>query len=213
MALIDMYEILHNYTVGATNYLNVYQVERANAGELAGTINVGFLDQVLPIVRLFQDTAVDNKNTVIRNLGDSLDFGEFNLSPAPGLRTGVETADFLAGGVKFPRLRSDMKSGFKRYGPLNEGDTDGNNLVPATVTLLNNIGAACVADWTDPGDSHVICRFVIIKRICTITPPVGEPCPQYRLPETDGELLFYTPSQGVALSTVRSQVSRRVRAS
>jgi len=213
MAIGDLFEVLHKHSIGQTQLLNVYQVERANSGENAATVSDGFQNDILPVLRLFQDNQVVNDSLEIRNLGDALDFGSFSLGSAPGLRAGTETSDFMAGSVKFPRLRSDMKAGFKRYGPINEGDMDGNDLVAATITLLNNIGAALVADWTSSIDSHVICNFIIIKRVCDVVVPEGTPCPQYRLPKPPEVPVFYTPTQGLALATVRSQVSRRIRAS
>lgn len=213
MALIDMYEVLHKHHIGTTQLLNVYQALRANSGETAGSVSDAFQNDILPVIRLFQDSQVINDSLEIRNLDDPTDFGSFSLSAALGLRGGIETSDFLAGSVKFPRLRSDMKAGFKRYGPINEADMDGNDMLAATVTLLSNIGAALVADWKSSIDAHVVANFVIIKRICDTTPPPGDPCPQYRLPETDLELVFYQPAQGIGMTTVRSQVSRRIRAS
>jgi len=213
MALADMFEILHKHHIGSTNLLNVYHCLRANPGEQAADISNGFQFSVMPSLRLFQDTQVVNDSLEIRNLDDPLDFGSFILVADPGLRVGTETSDFLAGQVKFPRLRSDMKAGFKRYGPINEADMSGNDLVAGTITLLDNIGAALVGNWLSAIDAHQIANFVIIKRVCTTTPAPGDPCPQYRLPETDGELVFYQPAQGVGMSTVRSQVSRRTRAS
>lgn len=212
MAIIDIYNILHKHHIGTTQLLNVYQVERANSGEVAGGISDGFQNSILPTLRLFQDNQVINDSLEILNLGTPTDFGSFSLSAAAGLRAGVETSDFLAGQVKFPRLRSDMKAGFKRYGPINETDMNGNQLAAATVTLLDNIGAAIVGNWLSSIDSHIICNFIIVKRVCTTSPPEGTPCPQYRLPETDGELVFYQPTQGSGMSSVRSQVSRRTRA-
>lgn len=210
--LVDMYEVLHKHHIGQTQLLNVYHCERANSGELAGSISDAFQNSVLPTIRLFQDTAVVNDSLEIRNLDEATDFGSFSLTAALGLRAGTETSDFLAGQVKFPRLRSDMKAGFKRYGPINEADMTGNDLVVGTVTLLSNIGDALVDDWLATSDSHIVCNFVIIKRVCDVVVPEGDPCPQYRLPKTDEELTFYTPLQGIGMGTVRSQVSRRTRA-
>lgn len=213
MALIDMYEILHKHHIGTTQLLNVYHCVRANSGEVAGSISDGWQNTLITIIRTFQDTAVVNDSIEVRNLGDPTDFGSFSLTGALGLRIGLETSDFLCGQVKFPRLRSDMKAGFKRYGPINENDMTGNTLLAGTVTLLDNIGTAIVGDWLSSIDSHIIANFVIIKRICDTTPPPGDPCPQYRLPVIDAELVFYQPQQGIGMDTVRSQVSRRIRAS
>jgi len=213
MALNDMYNILHKHTIAGTTLLNVYQVERANAGETAGAISDAFQNSILPTLRLWQHTSIVNNELVILNLGDALDFGSFPLSSAAGLKAGSVASDFNAGSVKFNRLRSDMKNGFKRFAGVTEGEIAVNDLTAPAVILLDNIGTVMVANWLASADSHIVCNFVIIKRVCTTTPAEGDPCPQYRLPIIGDPLIFYTPTSGVGLASVRSQVSRRVRAS
>lgn len=205
-----MYDIVHDMTLRGQNVLNAYQVERANAGEGAGSISDAFQNSILPIVRLWQNDNVVNNEIRIRNLGDPLDFGTFTLAAAAGLRVGATSPSFVSGGIKFNRLRSDMKSGFKRFAGAEEGDYVEGVLSAAALVLLTNMGNAIIGNWLSSIDSHIVCNYVIIKRICTTTPPPGDPCPSYRLPTPTDTLTFYTPSSFVNSTNIRSQVSRRV---
>jgi len=204
-----MYNIVHDMTNQSQNVLNVYQVERANAGETAGSISDGFQTSILPILRLFQTVGVVNNELRIFNLGDPLDFGTFTLSAAAGLRAIAQSPSFQAGEIKFPSINRDVRHGFKRFCGVSEDDVTAGVLVAAAITLLDNIGDAMIGNWLSSVDSHIICNFVIVKRICTTVPPPGSPCPSYRLPEIGDTLTFYTPTNRITLTTARSQVSRR----
>ncbi len=209
MALTDLYNVVHDMTYLGQKMLNVYQCERANAGETAQTVNDAFQNSVLPSIRAFQNNGVVHNELRIFNLGVSTDFGTFTLGAATGQRAGTKFNAFVVGEVKFPSLNRAVRTGFKRYGGLVEADDTDGVLTGAVLTLLDTIGSALIGQWQASSDSHHVANFVIIKRVCATTPPVGDPCPQYRLPETGDPLVLYQPNSRIAITTLRSQVSRR----
>lgn len=213
MALNDMYNIVHDMTNLGQSTLNVYQVERTSAVESAGSISDGFQNSILPVLRAFQSSSVINNELRIFNLGESTDFGTFSIGAAAGFRVGADPPAFTAAELKFPSLDRAVRTGFKRYAGLLEADDTDGVLGGTVLALLNTLGTAIIAPWLSSIDSHAICNFVIIKRVCDVVPPPGEPCPQYRLPETGDPLVFYQPNSRIALTSTRSQVSRRPRAS
>lgn len=210
MAIVDMYQIVHDMTYLGQTVLSVYHAERANAGETAGSISDGFQNSILPIIRLLQNDAVTNNELRIFNLGSPTDFGAFTLSGSAGVRTGANSASFLAASQRFNTLNRLVRSGQKRYAGLLETDYFDGVLGGSTVTLVDDIGDVLVADWLSSIDSHVICSYAILKRVCETTDPVTGKCLEYRLPETDGELVFYIPQSFLTNPEVSSQVSRKV---
>ena len=210
MAIVDMYNIVHDMTLLNKPMLNVYQVERANSGETAGAVSDAFQNDILPAIRLFQTNDVVNNELRIFNMGDPLDFGSFTLSASLGFRTGLVSPRFVSAGIRFPSTNRDVRSGFKRFAGAEESDYTDGVIIGATITLLNNIADAMLANWTASADSHTVCNFVIVKRVCKTLEPVTEKCLQYRLPETDGELVFYTPTSRITQSDITSQVSRKL---
>lgn len=208
-----MYELKHRMTQFGENILNIYQAERANSGEDAQTVADSYANDILPVIRLLQPDSVANIDLDVKNLDNPTDFHVQSLSSAAGLRSGLELASFNAAEIRFPRLRTDMRNGFKRFVGLLETDVANQDIQAPALALIQDIADAIVADWTSSIDSHVVAHYVIIKRVCTVIVPEGDPCPSYRLPETDGELVFYQPIEGAALTSTRTQVSRRVSAS
>lgn len=209
MAIGDMYEVVHDMSLFGRNVLNVFHVERANGGELAGSISDAFQNSILPTLRLYQTTTVVNNELRIFNLGTSTDFGTFTLSAAAGLRAAPSSPSFVAPGMRFPSSDRDIRSGFKRYAGGSESDYADGVLNAAALVLLTDIGDDLTADWLASSDSHIVCNYAIIKRICKTTDPVTGKCLVYRLPETDGELKFYKPSSFINQADVSSQVSRK----
>lgn len=210
MALTDLFNIVHDMSLFGQNVLNVYQVERANAGEQSANIADAFQFSILPDVRAAQSASVIHNELRIFNLGTSTDFGTFTLGAAVGLRAGTRLQSFSSGGIKFPSRDRALRSGFKRYCGMLETDDVDNALSAAYIALLDTLGGVIVGNWLASADSHHVCNYIIVKRVCIITPPVGDPCPQYRLPETGDPLVTSTPNQSITQLNTRSQVSRRV---
>lgn len=213
MAITDLYNIVHDMTLQGQNVLNVYQAERTSGIEAAATISDGFQTSVLPSIRALQHASVVNNELRIFNLGTSTDFGTFTLGGAVGLRAGAPSPSFLAGELRFPSRDRAIRNGYKRYRGIIEEDYTAGLLLAPAIALLDAIGAALIGDWLSSIDSHAVGNFIIVKRVCDTTPPEGEPCPAYRLPEPPEVPQFYTPNMVSTVLSARSQVSSRVAAS
>lgn len=210
MALVDMFQVVHRMTQFGKRINNIYHVERANAGETAGAISDAFQNDILPALRALQNDSVVNDELYITNLGDSTDFGTFTLTGALGLRPGAGSPKFVSGALRFPTIDRDIRNGYKRFGGMQESDYEDGVLNAAAVALIEAVGDAMIANWTASADSHHVCNYVIIKRVCeTFDPNDPTKCIEYRLPETDVELKFFTPNQRICQSDVTSQVSRK----
>lgn len=210
MALDDMYQITHSMTQFGQPQLNTFHVLRANAGESAGSISDAFQNSILPILRLFQSNTIINNEIRIFNLETTTDFGTFTLSSALGLRVGNDNASFVSTAMRFPTRDRDVRSGHKRFGGTLEEDIVDGVLQAAPLVLLTDIGDAMIANWLATADSHFVCSYVIIKRICETFDIPLDKCLEYRLPETNGELVFYQPNTFVTNPEISSQVSRKV---
>lgn len=209
MALDDMFEIVHDCTLFNKPVLNVYHVLRANSGETSGAISDAFQNSILPTIRLYQVDDVVNNELRIFNLGTSTDFGAFTLAAATGLRTGLPSPRFIAPGMRFPSRDRDIRSGFKRYAGGSEADYADGVLDATALGLINDIGDDLLGNWLASSDSHIVCNFVIIRRVCKTFAPDGETCLIYRLPELDSELEFYQPTTRLTNTDISSQVSRK----
>ena len=210
MAIIDMYEIVHDMTQLGQNMLIVTHAERALPGEVAQSVADSYANSILPIVRLQQDNTVVNNELRVFNLGVPTDFHTQSLLGALGLRAGLTAPTFIGGAVRFPSLNREIRSGHKRFSGMQESDyTDGVLTAPAN-TLLENNGDALIGNWLSSIDAHVVANYAIIKRICKTTDPVTGKCLVYRLPVDDAELKFYLPNARIVNQNISSQVSRKV---
>lgn len=210
MALVDILQVAHSMTQFGKNYLNVYHAERANSGESAQDVGDSWVNSIWPAILLQQVDTIVNNNIVTFNLGDSLDFHTQSLSAFTGSRVTTDSPSFIAGGVRFASKNRDVRSGHKRFAGMSEGDYTDGVLVAAADTLLTNIADDLVANWLASADSHHVANYIIVKRVCSEVDPVTGKCLKYRLPETDGELVFYTPTSHIVNQEITSQVSRKV---
>lgn len=209
MALNDVFQITHDMTYLGKNSINVYHALRTSSVEKANDISDAFQESVLPDLRALQSEKVFNNELRIFNLGDSADFGTSTLSSAPGLRAGTHSPTFIASTIRFPSLDREVRAGFKRFVGMLESDYTDGVLLAAPIALLVSIGDAILGDWIDSVDAHKICDFIVVKRVCDETDPATGKCLKYRLPELDGELVFYEPLTGVVPTEITSQVSRK----
>lgn len=210
MALADTFELVHDMTQRGKNILSVYHLLRANSGEDAAAMSDAFQNSILPVLRLQQSSPVINNEVRVFNLGDPLDFKTTTLGAAPGLRVGADSPTFIGGAVRFPSLNRDIRAGQKRFPGMEETDYTGGSLVAAANTLLENNADAMLANWLASSDSHHVANYIVIKRVCKTEDPVTGRCLVYRLPETDGELVFFQPTARVVNQEISSQVSRKV---
>lgn len=209
MAFADIYEVRDFQDIGGTNMLNVYHVQRDNAGVDAQQIGIAFNDTVLPELLPLQEANVDHSRIEVQSLDNPLDFAVVTPVPSSGTRVGANFAHFYAATLQFNRLRTDMKNGQKRFYVGIEADASGSLWGAAFILLLADLGDGILLPWRTVVDPLVpVCEFVILKRVCTVQPP-PTPCPSYRLPENDAELVLYQPTTFTVRDTIRSQVSRK----
>lgn len=210
MAITDIYEIVHRMTVQNKKMVTVFHVERSSGVETAGSISDAFQNSILPIIRLLQNTGVTNDEIFVFNLGTTTDFGTFTLSAAAGLRAGAFSPTFISGAIRFPSLDRDIRSGHKRFNGMLESDYTTGVIIAASLVLLDNIGDAMIGGWLSSVDSHLVCEYIIVKRVCETTDPVTGKCLEYRLPKIESELKFYEPNSRITNPEIASQVSRKV---
>lgn len=209
MALNDWYELLDKQSSGPQSILNVYHVERVDVGKTASDIFDAFEFSILPSIVDLQNTGVTHDAVSVRNLEDAFDFFEATPTGNVGNRVGEGFAQFYTASIQYNRLRTDMRNGQKRIYAGVETDSTGDEWDLSFQAVLDTLGVNTVATWQVFGTPNVdVCNFGILKRVCTIEPP-PDPCPSFRLPEDDSELVFYKPTSFIVRSTIRSQVSRK----
>ncbi len=209
MAFSDWYEVIDAQESDAQSILNVYHVQKLNPSFDANEVALAYSNTILQPVLAMQTGNVTHPTITVRSLDNPLDFAGLSPSPNVGTLGGVGLSSFSAATIQFTRLRTDMKNGQKRWIAGSESNIVRNLWDATLLALLDAVGAACVTAWETAFDPGIpVCTFGILKRICTSTP--SPPCVKgYRLPESDAELVFYTPSTFTSRDRVRSQVSRK----
>ncbi len=211
MALNDIYQITHDMTLFGKTVISTYHVERSSGVEVAGSISDAFQNSILLALRLLQSDEVVNNELRIFNLGETTDFGTFTLGASVGLRLGLDSPRFISGAIRFPTRDRDVRNGFKRLPGMLESDYTDGVISAATLVLMDDIGDVLIADWLSSIDAHVVCNYVVLARVCETFDPVTGKCIEYRLPDSDVELKFFTPNQRISQVDITSQVSRKLR--
>ncbi len=210
MAFADMYELLDLQVRQAKPILNVFHLERLDPGADATKIALAYDFTVLPNLTGLQSTGADHTTIQVRNLSDPTDFAAITPTSGSGTRAGEALSTFNALAIQFTRTRLDIRNGQKRFDVGVETDKVANTWSGPFITLADALAVLIVSSWETAAEPGVAqCRFVILKRVCTVQPP-PTPCPSYRLPENDAELLFYHPTQFTSRPRARSQTSRKV---
>lgn len=208
MALSEFYELRVSGTIQGVEWLNVFHLKRIEPG--AGAFNVvqAFEESILPLWLLTVPTTVLFEQVECENLDDPLDFNSQSLTGQVGARIGTLLPRFNSLQIPFPRQRTDMRQGMKRFAGVNEEDQANGLIVAGLETLLVNLGDALIVFWVETviGVPTDVCEYHIIKRI-KYTTPGGTIA--YRLPETDAELVSYAAIAHSASRTITSQVSRK----
>ena len=210
MALIDLFQTTHKYAAFGQNMHNTYHTERANPGEFAQEINDAFVFTIWPLLRLLLTDSFSSIEVVTYSLGDDADFHTQTLA-VDGLRPSVgDEPSFVAGGIRFPSLNRSVHSGQKRFPGLVETDISDGVIQATAIGLLEDIADGLIGDWLASSDSHHVCNYVIIERVCEDEDPITGRCLKYRLPEDDETPVFYTPTARVVNPNATSQVSRKM---
>lgn len=207
MALVDMFELKFTQAYGSIqDVLNVFHFLRHGDTVLAEDIGDAFIAQIVPLINDLQTASLDNVSVEVQSLADPFNFHTQAVTGV-GDVAGDRYPTFSAFQLKFPRLRSDMRHGFKRIaGPVETG-INGEVLGAAFVATLQALGDRLVQPLVRVGaPGTTIASYVIIKRIPYVTSGGKN---AYRLPIDDTELAYYAPTSAIASELVTSQVSRR----
>lgn len=209
MAFSDWYEVLDKSNAGGVEFLNVYHVERDNVGITAAVIAEAYEDHIFAALLSMQEVNITHTSIEVRSLDDPLDFAVRVPAPGIGTRVGANLTTFNVLSIQMNRTRLDMRNGQKRYTAGLEADTNGVNWLAAFVVEGTTLAAALLQVWvTAAAPATPVCRYGILKRVCSIEPP-PDPCTAFRLPEDDLELKFFNPVTAIVRGTIRSQVSRK----
>jgi hypothetical protein len=206
MALVDIYEVRVALSMLSKQIYLVFHARRLSGAWDASDIVSGWVETVLPPLQLatVEDLAIDS--LYAWSLGDAGDFHEAALDV-----TGVYEEDPMpphdACTLRFPRTRRDVHHGYKRIPGLAELYVEDGLITGQQLTRMQDLADALVGNWHNATPEDV-CEYVIVKRIKYVDEEDGKT--KYRLPETDGELVYYHPESSVVDDAVSTQVSRKL---
>lgn len=210
MALADFWQITDRQNYATQEVLNVWHARALNPGLSVAGVYAAFRDSVLLSIAPQQSNVVQRGNTEVFNIGNPLFFGTFDSSSYPGLVVGDSLPPHNALGVVANRGRRDMHNGAKRIIGLIETDQANGTLLAGIRANWQTIFNVLSTPWQIaalPGVDQM--RWVIIKRVCQTVGPTGD-CIEYRLPQTDAELVSYDVASCTVRARVTSQVSRKL---
>lgn len=202
MALSDAYELRVSGTINNESWNMVFHVLRAAAGFDAGDLIDAFGDSILPLMDGVCSSDVVFNDVSAKNLGDPLDFTTVSLGGGVGNQAGEGMGPNIAMVIRFPRKRVDMHHGYKRIPSCVEGNQVDGVLTGAFLPSLQALADRIVAPWEDAAAPGVdVCSYIVIKRVLDAG--------VYRLPQNDGEFVYYIPDQGVAVANLSTQNTRK----
>lgn len=206
-----MYELKHYMAFGAVqDVMNVYHFEKINPELDAEDLATRFAQEFVGELTAIQTAALDHLRIEVINLEDPTDFYIYSLAGIAGAVAGERLNTFTSYKVQFLRRRTDMKHGYKRWPGVAESAVNGEQLIAGTIVSLGGLADILTNGLTDGGEPAVtLFNYVIIARICAQFNSELGVCVEYRLPENDLELKFYSPTQHNVSGLVTSQVSRR----
>lgn len=202
MALADVYEVRLSGTSYGVNWNMVFHAVRANSGFDAEDVKNAATQTWLDALQACMSSGSNTDSISVRSLGNALDFHEAFFGTYPGSRTGDPMPSFNAVAVRFTRRRTDMHHGYKRIPALSEADVTAGIISATLKGKVEDWADLLIGDWehtASPGTP--VANYIIVKRILD----AGE----YRLPQSDGELLYYAPANYQVIDAVSSQVSRK----
>ena len=212
MALSDFWEVKDRQVFDFKPVLNIYHVKRIDGGADAAAIAQAFLDWILLAELVTVQPVKLTRTTVdVENLGSPTDFASLDSSAHPGSVTGPQLPGFNAATIQFNRTRTDMKNGMKRWVAGTETELNEGTWLSTFITLLQGVADRIMTPWEEAASPGIdLVEFCVLKRFCVV--PAQDPCLQYRLPNTSAEIdaNHYVPTNALARSRVRSQVSRKV---
>jgi len=209
MPFIDCYNVVVHQSLGLATMINVFQVERLTSGWNAPDIREAFIDTVYldwaPCVHT--TLGFDSIDTV--SLSNPADFEVGFHIGMTGTHEDVVGPGLVAASIRFNRLLTNMRHGYKRISGLSEDAYTGNAFTGDFLVLLSQLATTLIGVWSKTTPAFDICGLRVVKRV--LVPAGGGHGAYYRMPESEEEYVAYHPTSFYLDPYVSSQVSRKVR--
>ncbi len=120
-----------------------------------------FVTDVLPRCTALCSTSVEFTEVVGENLMALTPIVNTPLTGVFGLRTGTTMPTFVAGSFRYNRATRELRSGWKRIGPMTEDDVLGTEFEPIYITQMDLSATQFGTDLNIGGDLY---QPVVIKK-------------------------------------------------
>lgn len=213
MATGDIYEVIDVQSYEGQEVLNVYHYFQAGpivplGGEtIAQLLAEDWEAKFVPLQLELQVDTLVHETVTCRNLFDDTDQGEA-VSGTPGAQTAGEgITSFMAYGLTLNHDNASIRPGGKRIAGPSENNQAEGVVYGAAVTVLQTFAD----ELAEPLPAGIIIPVdtmfpVVVKRVREGLP--GEYT--YRLPISQGELIYGTILEVLVKALLTSQVSRKV---
>jgi len=209
----DIVELTHEQSYLGQICNNVYFFEAAVADASLSGLAAWFETNVLPDIKIIQNSSVLHVNLRLRNL---FNFAETYEEPLTGTGTRpagvIALPSFVALQVRFDHISNTVRPGFKRFVGVDEAHLETALLTAAVITSTEAVAANLV---NPPADANPEWAHVIVGRVCDEINPIAgaiPSCLRYVLPRTQAEAAIGGigyPVTYEVFSQVTSQNSRK----
>lgn len=203
----DAYTVRVHQTYSSIDMLNVFQVEKLEAGFTAQDVREAFIDTIVPLWKPLVNNIVTITTMDVLSLSDPEDFEVGFPVGQGGTNAGDATAALLAFSIRYNRTRRDVRHGYTRISGLNDDDHNQNAIVASYKLVIEDLADALVGTWAKLTPAANVCVLHVVKRV--FVPATSEHRAYYRLPETSGEYVSYHPNTYFINPAVTSQASRK----
>lgn len=209
MALSDIYQVRgrQKYGTGGKEMETVWFYERTAGAGGSADLAVLWGEEIGALINALQTTNIKNYSVDVINLGDLEDF-----IALPWVGTGVVEDDtmppYVAYGYTTKLNTRAVRHGGKRVSGVPE--TGATNGVVTAAPVLANMETLRLAMFAELAGGDDTFLPIVVKRV---REEVADTEPQqytYRLPETDGELVFGEIVVALTSPNLTSQVSRKL---
>lgn len=210
MALYQIVQEIIDSTDLSNPFVNVYTYDVSDilpSSLVALALADAFRSQVLTGTDGWEDIVRATSSTerlVVTSPFDPTVLG-INTTPVAGNRPAPSMPRFVAWGFKSERTRADIRAGFKRFGRVAEGDTNGDVPTGTFQAVLDGFADKLSAELlVDAVGTEYGAAPVIVKRIKYTTEGGSE---AYRLPNSPLEYQFMVASY--SFQAITTQNSRK----
>lgn len=208
VGLASIYKVVDNQRFpGGEVVQNVYFYSAEDGDGSAEDLSLAFNNDMLTgIIRAAQANQFEHTSVEAQSLGDFADFYTRVLTGAVGGWTSDCLSPFTAVNFTLRTASREVRPGSKRIGGLPDSTslyTNGQVTESEQLSNLEDIRLAMAGVITAAGAEYTP---IIIKRI--FVPAGGDHGPYYRLPETDGELVYFPVSVALVNPILTHQTSR-----